>query len=62
MTGHYLSVACSLLGIKKYNDTPSNIPNVDNALLQAKKAYISELASHIVDQCGLVDKACRKCV
>ena len=55
--GHYLSVACSILGIKKCTDVPPNIPNVKNISPQEKKAFIRDLAGHVVDQCGLIEEA-----
>ena len=49
-----MSVACSILGIKKCTDVPPNIPNVKNISPQEK---IRELAGHVVDQCGLIEEA-----
>lgn len=38
--GHYLSVACSILGIKKCTDVPPNIPNTKIYYLKRRRLLL----------------------
>lgn len=57
LQGHYLSVACSILGIEKYDDTPPDLPDIRGTSAEAKKAYIYDLAGKVVEKCGLIEDA-----
>ena len=57
LRGHYLLVACSILGIETYDDVPSGLPDTKGSSPEAKRAYICDLAGRVVEQCGLIEDA-----
>lgn len=57
LRGHYLAVACSILGINNYDDLPSGLPDVQSLAPQAKKAYIYDISCQVVEQCDLIENA-----
>ena len=52
--GHYLSVACNILGISTFEDIPAGLPDAKSVTPQVKRAYIFDIASKVVEQCSVI--------